>query len=299
MIKQNHRMAKPPVVVSLALALATALTLVPLSGYVFNSHAWAQTGEGGGSGTHGGGGGKYGSGTEHAPGSSGQSMGQGGSTGTRGHYGQGGSTGTETGEEGTSTDKKGPRYGGSAESRQPGESTQGGRPVWAKEGIPEVELGRLSVARSPASVLQHAYDETITNWSTLGTTVLTLKNPDGTTYTLTVAQLYSLPAAQFAQVVELNYDVVSRIDSPLENLALLKDVAADGTTNLTGVTPSSTNDLAAIFLGSASDKELPVTADTVIAVYTLLGLPAPTAEQAATVATSADYVRLAILSGHG
>ena len=41
------------------------------------------------------------------------------------------------------------------------------------------------------------------------------------------------------------------------------------------------------------------TADTVTAVYTLLGLPAPTAEQAASIAASADYVRAAILTGHG
>lgn len=284
MNKQNHRMAKPPVVVSLALAMATALTLMPLGGYVFNSHAWAQD-EGGGKG-------------------------QQGNTGARGHMGQGGpgaskgrsgEAGSGAGQRGPSSDSDavGPRYGGSPESRKPGEGTQGGRPAWAKEGIPAVELGRLSVARSPASVLQHAYDETIANWSTLGSTELTLKNPDGTTYTMTVAELYSLPAAQFAQVVELNYDVVSRIDSPLENLALLKDVAADGTTDLTGVTPASTDDLAAIFLGSAADKELPVTADTVVAVYTLLGLTVPTTEQATSIAESADYVRLAILTGHG
>ena len=249
-----------------------------------------------GGGTRGGG---AGSGSSHAPGTSGQGMGQGGSSGVRGHQGQGGSTGEESGDEGTSTDKKGPRFGGGAESRKPGDTTtQGGRPVWAKEGIPEVELGRLSVARSPASVLQHAYDETVSNWTTLGTTVLTLKKDDGTTYTMTVAQLYSLPATQFAQIVEFNYDVISRVDSPLENLALLKDVAADGTVNLTGVTPASKDELAAIFLGSASDKTIPVTADTVTAVYTILGLPVPTGTELAAIAASADYVRLAINTGH-
>lgn len=295
MSKQRIGTARRTTATSVAVAIAAMMAMVPVGGPLVASHAWAQTSDGGGSGTHGGG--KYGSGTTHAPGSSGQSMGQGGSTGTRGHYGQGGSTGTETGDEGTSPDKQGPRYGGGAESRRPSDGTQGGRPVWAKEGIPEVELGRLSVARSPASVLQHAYDETVSNWTTLGSTVLTLKKDDGTTYTMTVAQLYSLPAAQFAQVVELNYEVIVRIDSPLENLALLKDLVPDGTVNLTGVTPSSTNDLAAIFLGSASDKEIPVTADTVTAVYTLLGLTVPT--DTAAIAASADYVRLAILTGHG
>lgn len=284
MSKQVTKTTKPAAV-SFALALATALAIVPIGGYVFTGHAWAQDEGGGG-------------------------RGQQGNTGTHGHQGAGGpgsshgragEAGSGAGQRGPSaeSDAKGPQYGGGTESRQPTEGTQGSRPVWAQEGIPEVELGRLSVARSPASVLQHAYDETIANWTTLGSTVLTLKHDDGTTYTMTVAQLYSLPAAEFAQVVELNYDAVSRIDSPLENLALLKDIGADGSVALTGVSPASTADLAAIFLGSASDKEIPVTADTVTAVYTLLGLPAPTAEQAASIATSADYVRLAILTGHG
>jgi len=285
MSKEHERTARPSVAISFAIAIAAALTLVPLGGPIVTSHAWAQTEGGGGKG-------------------------QQGNTGTRGHTGQGGpgtsqgrsgEAGSGAGQRGPSADSdaKGPRFGGSPESRKPGESTQGGRPVWAKEGIPEVELGRLSVARSPASVLQHAYDETISNWTTLGSTVLTLKKADGTVYTLTVAQLYSLPADQFAQVVELNYEAVTRIDSPLENLALLKDVAPDGTIALTAVTPASTIDLAAIFLGSASDKEIPVTADTVTAVYTILGLPALTEAQTADLAAKADYVRLAILTGHG
>jgi hypothetical protein len=270
-----------------ALALAAVMVLVPIGDTAFVGHAWAEDSGSGGSGRM-----------------------QQGKTGVHGHEGaagpgssrgQAGVSGNTTGQRGPSSDSDsvGPRYQGSAESRQPSEGTQGGRPVWAKEGIPAVELGRLSVARSPASVLQHAYDETVANWSTIGPTVLTLKHEDGTTYTMTVAELYSLSAEQFASVIKLNYEAVTRIDSPLENLALLKDIVADGKVGLTGVTPASTDDLAAIFLGSASDKELKVSADTVIAVYTILGLPVPTAAEAATVATSADSVRLAILAGHG
>ncbi len=281
MSKQIQKAAKPAV-----LALAAAMVLVPIGGSAFSAQAWAADSGGG------------------------QGRMQQGNTGNHGHQGaagpgssrgNAGTSGSGSGQRGPSADSdaNGPRYGGSAESRKPTESTQGGRPVWAKEGIPAVELGRLSVARSPASVLNHAYDEVVANWPTLGSTLLTLKHEDGTEYTMTVAQLYSLSATDFASVVKLNYDAITRIDSPLENLALLKDLVADGSVNLAGLTPASTNDLAAIFLGSASDKELPVSADTVVAVYTLLGLPVPNATVATSVATDANDVRLAILAGHG
>jgi len=39
--------------------------------------------------------------------------------------------------------------------------SRGGRPVWAQEGIPEVELGRLNMARAPAHVLMRALDEAV------------------------------------------------------------------------------------------------------------------------------------------
>ena len=258
---------------------------------------------GGGSSTHGSGSSSVaapsGTGSSHAPGTSGAGMGRGGSSTVQGHHGQGGSTGEESGEEGTSSDKKGPRFGGGTNTRQPESGTTGGRPVWAKEGIPEVELGRLSVARSPVHVLDHAFSETVSNWATMGTTVLTLTAPDQPTLVLTVAQLYSKTAVEFAQIVETYYDSITRVDSPLENLSLLKNLAMTGTTALTGVTPASKTDLMAIFLGSASDKTIPVSVDTVTAINTILGLPALTPEQAATLAAEADAVRLAIASGHG
>ena len=217
----------------------------------------------------------------------------------QGHNGQGGSTGTESGEDGTSTDKKGPQFGGGSNTRKPAQGTTGGRPVWAKEGIPEVELGRLSVARSPEHVLDHAFTEVVSNWATTGTTVMTLTADGQPTLVLTVAQLYSLSALEFAHVVQTYYDSIVRVDSPLENLSLIKNLATTGTTALTGVTPASKDDLIAIFLGSASDKTIAITADTVTAVNTILGLPTLTPEQTADIALKADAVRLAILSGHG
>lgn len=266
--------------------------------------------KGGSSGMHGSGenesgageedhGGTHGSGTgaegahDAAGGAGGSSGGaSGGTAASRGHHGESG--GEESGET-TSEEKKGPHYGGGASARKPDGGSTGGRPNWAAEGIPEIELGRLNVARAPASVLNHAFSEVAANWPSTSNTVITLN--DG--QQLTVAQLYSKPAVEFARIVQNNYQAIVRIDSPLENLSLLKDVRTNNATVLTGVTPASLTDLAAIFLGSASDKTIPVTADTVTAINTILGLPAMTPEQAAALAAEADAVRSAISIGHG
>ncbi|MDE2333826.1 MAG: hypothetical protein KGK10_04755 [Rhodospirillales bacterium] len=280
---KSPRSLRPVLLGSAALALVLGMPLAPSGASGFVSSAWAQT--------------QGGSGTTHAPGTSGQSMGQGGSTVIRGHHGQGGSTGTESGTEGTSSDRKGPRYGGGTNTRQPVPGTTGGRPVWAKEGIPAVELGRLSVARAPASVLGHALTETLANWSTMGTTTMTLVI-DGVTKTITVAELYSYPASKFSEILVANYALILRIDSPLENLALLQNYATTGVSPLSNVSPATKVDLMGIFLGSASDKTIPISTDTVIAMNTILGLNLTPAE-IASVAVAAEEVRAAILSGHG
>ncbi len=301
---------------SAAFGLVASLGLPPVGDLGFSvANAQSQTGHGQGAGRQGGGGdrgqgaGQAGSGTTHGSGASGggtaaaPSASGGGTTSgqgvSRGHFGQGGSTGEESGDDGTSEDKKGPKFGGGDDSRKPTPGTTGGRPVWAKEGIPEIELGRLSVARAPANVLDHAFTEVTTNWATIGPTVMTLTAEGQPTLTMTVAQLYSLPATEFARVVQTYYDTISRVNSPLENLSLLKNVSSTGTTVLTGVAPASAIDLAAIFLGSASDKTIPVSVDTVTAINTILQLPTLTPEQTADLAAKADAVRAAINSGHG
>lgn len=207
---------------------------------------------------------------------------------------------TSPGQRGPSpdSDARGPRFGGGDQGQRPPPGTRGGRPVWAQEGIPEVELGRLSVVRAPSHVIERALAEVLTNWSTIGSTVLTLTAPGQPTLTMTVAQLYSLPADQFANIVKTYYDSITRIDSPLENLALFQDIRVDGTTQLTGVTPASAIDLAAILLGSASDKTLPITTDTVLAVNIILQLPTLSATDLAALAAGAEAVRAAILEGH-
>ena len=206
-----------------------------------------------------------------------------GSQGAGGHYGNQGS-GHSSGQVGPSedSDANGPRYGGGTNANKPGSGTQGGKPAWAQEGIPEVELGRMNVARAPEHVLDKAGAEAIANFTSTGE-----------------AALYSMSAEAFADYIKDNYSTATRIDSPLENLALYKDVLSDGQTNLPGVTPKSTIDLAAILLGSASDKTVAITPDTVGAINTILGLPVLTPTDTALLAEKADAVREAILEGHG
>lgn len=215
--------------------------------------AWAQGGQGkGGQGAGGGKGGPGGSGPTAPSGKGGPSA---------------------------DSDAKGPQYKGGGKAA-PG--TQGGKPVWAQEGIPEVELGRLNVARAPSHVIEKAFYEALANF-----------DPSKS------AALYSMTAEAFAAYLQANYATVVRIDSPLENLGLFKDIRADGQTQLPGVTPASALDLAAIFLGSASDKNVPISADTVRAMNTILALPALSDAEINSLAAKADAVRLAILAGHG
>ena len=175
----------------------------------------------------------------------------------------------------------GPKYMGGRGSAEPGRGSSGGRPVWAQEGVPEVELGRLNVSRSPSQVLNRALTEAVSNF-----------NP------AVSGALYSKTADAFAADVAANWATVTIIDSPVQNLGLLKDLLSNGRTSLSGVTPASKVDLAAIFLGTASDKTIPVTRNTVVAVTKILGLSVTEAE-ADSIAAKAETVRAGILTGHG
>jgi len=161
----------------------------------------------------------------------------------------------------------------------------GRRPVWAREGIPEVELGRLNVSRAPGHVLGRAEGEALA------------------TYRPGMKALYSLDADQAAALLAGNFSDVARYDSPLQNLALYKDVMTFGDTQLrtldANLVPASQLDLAAIFLGSASDKTVPISEDTVTAVNRILGLVEMEPEDRALLASKAEMVRQAILTGHG
>lgn len=163
-----------------------------------------------------------------------------------------------------------------------GEGGAGGtRPPWAQEGLPEIELGRLNVVRAPENVLDRAYDEALAG------------------FTAEMAPFYNLPLDQMLTRLETSDATVAILDSPLQNLALLRD-ALDGTSVLNTL-PQVENDvrvLQALFLGVASDKSIPVTAETAWAVARLLGYDL-TQEEAARLAADAELVRQAVLAGHG
>jgi hypothetical protein len=173
-----------------------------------------------------------------------------------------------------------PQSGGQAGRAEDGRGNGGGQPVWSREGIPEVELGRLNVARSPDRVLERALEEAKASFST------------------EIADFYRQNLDQMVATLSLDWANAQFIDSPLQNLALLKD-SLDGTSVLrdAGVM-TDTHVLQAVFLGTASDKEMPISTDTAIAIATILGHPISPAE-AETLARDAERIRIAILAGHG
>jgi hypothetical protein len=210
---------------------------------------------------------------------------EGGATHEEGQHDSNRQKGGGHGAPGEDSDAKGPRFGGGR-----GDETHGGRPVWAQEGIPEVELGRLNVVRSPEHVLQRALTESLASVT------------DG------MVSFYNQPLPAIIEQLRTNYDNVVRIDSPLQNLALYQDLLAHtGNLNESGlasvgvaVTPANRNDLAALLLGSASDKNLTVSDDTVKAVSIMLGVDSQlTATDVGEIAAKANTVRDAILIGHG
>lgn len=210
--------------------------------------------------------------------SQGNQGGQGqGSQGAQSGQGNQGGQGAGQGGPGEDSDGKGPQAGGPSD-----DGSGGGKPAWAQEGIPEVELGRLSVARSPDHVLQRALDEAVA------------------TLTTEMVDFYNLPldgADGIIDELSNNWDNITIYDSPLQNLALFKELLEGQPTSLTGVT-NDTDTLMAVFLGVASDKTVPISTDTVIALTTILGEPVSEADAAA-LAADAESVRIAVLAGHG
>jgi hypothetical protein len=189
---------------------------------------------------------------------------------TGGHDAAGGGGGGERGAAASGA--------GNGGSGQRGDA--GGKPVWAQEGIPEVELGRLNVARSPRQVIDRAFNEALAS------------------FTPEVAAFYRLDIDAMERELSENWANVRIIDSPLQNLALMRD-ALDGSSVLAKVGITTANDtLLAAFLGTASDKGIPISAETAASVAAILGSPLTPAEATA-LAEQAERIRQAILEGHG
>ena len=269
--------------VSKPLAAAVALALfgaAPVAEQMFTdqgldlggSVAAASQGHGqGGAGKGKGGAGGQGAGSQGA-----------GGQGTGGPQYKGGRSGTSSvsaADEGDTSDGRGPKYMGGDQSNKPGDGDRGGKPAWAQEGLPDVELGRMNVSRAPDHVMERQFWEALNTWDP------------------SMESFYELTAEAAATLLSTQYDSVVRFDSPLMNLALYKDLLVDGVTQLPGVTPASVNDLAAILLGSASDKTVSITTDTVVALNTIMDLSMSEAD-IAIVAEKAEVVRDAINTGH-
>lgn len=192
-------------------------------------------------------------------------------------------------------DAKGPRYSGGA-----GTGSGGGKPPWAQEGLPknpdgsEVELGRLNVARAPGKLLDRQLVEAIA-------AVEAIVAPAGTS----VYEAANLAAA----IAAITTDAL-RVDSPLANLALLKDLLTDGVLDGNYVTTDglanavvlldtpgtmTTEEFVALLVGSAADKTITITSGTVGSLEVILGLEMG---DDAAIATMADEVRAAILYAH-
>ncbi len=243
-VKKNGGVGRVALSAAAVLLLGTAAFVVPQWSNGFAPAAWAQDSEEGGKGNQG----------EGGKGQGGQGSGE----------GQGGP--------GEDSDGQGPKAGSGGAS--------GGKPVWAQDGIPVVELGRLNVARSPDKVLDQALAEAMASLT-----------PEMIAY-------YELDLDQAIAELSLNFDEVAFIDSPLQNLALLGDLLEGGTA-LTGAGVDNDETLlAAMLLGAASDKTIAITTDTVIAVTKILGTPV-TGDAAAELAGLAEAIRVAILAGHG
>ncbi len=108
----------------------------------------------------------------------------------------------------------------------------------------EVELGRLSVSRSPSKVLDHSLDEAIAK--------------------LASAEVIALDATG-----RLTADGVT-IDSPLENLALYVSYMTSGTLPQNITLPEAFD--AAALLAAAADKTGSISVDTVIYMNSILGI---------------------------
>lgn len=172
-------------------------------------------------------------------------------------------------------------------------SSKGGAPIWGKDGLvnpatgTSAELGRMNVSRAPRSVSDKQLAEALKAIAA---------DP-------TLADFYDSVA--FIADPATNLDNVVRLDSPLANLAILKallttkaDISVTDASGTVVATIPYTTDALAILLGSASDKTLPISQDSVYAIFKILTQAEPTDYNLVEIATAAETVRQNILYDH-
>lgn len=190
----------------------------------------------------------------------------------------------------TDEGKKGPSYkGGSSAAGKKGKPAYAGD-VAVTGYDSTVEMGRLNVAKSPTKVIDKANKDAL---------VTLFASPE--LYKLT--SLDAVIAAIKSGVLPGTTTPIVRIDSPLQNLGLYKDLLTDGklvSSSGTVFSGLSNTDLLAIFLGGAADKAgAAVSVNTVTNLNIIFGL---TDKMSATdieaVAAGAAKVQAAILEAH-
>ena len=198
--------------------------------------------------------------------------------------GRGGHNTEDGGGAGQGSGGHGGNAGGEGQGPRLGQQTDRtrGMPPWAREGIPEIELGRLNAARSPSHVLDRAYNEALAS------------------FTQDKVVFYNMSLEEAAAALRTNFGNVAMIDSPIQNLALLRDIFEDGQSVLNTLDQVENNNgtLAAIFLGTASDKGIRIQPETAYAIGVILGY-AMSEAQATALARDAEIIRAAIAQGHG
>ena len=135
------------------------------------------------------------------------------------------------------------------------------------------------MARSPDHVLDRAFDEPMATLASM-------------------ADFYNPSLEDMVTELSLNWDDPTIIDSRLQNLAIFRD-ALDGSIDLTsyGIT-SDVFTIMAVTLGVASDKTVPISAETAHAVSVIQIMPMTEADAAA-LAAAAEANRIAVLAGRG
>jgi len=148
----------------------------------------------------------------------------------------------------------------------------------AQEGIPELELGRSSIARTSDPMLDRGPAEALP------------------TFTPGMGALRALSRGAMIEEIGRTRDSLAIHGSPVHILAVFKGVLP-GEAALSGVS-SLSETLAAFFVGTASDNTIPISADTGMAATSIPGALVPDGT-AAGFATETEAVRVAILCAHG
>ena len=138
------------------------------------------------------------------------------------------------------------------------------------------------MARSPDRVLDRAYLEALSN------------------FTSDKVAFYNMSIDEAAAVLRTDFRNVSMLDSPLQNLSLLRDILENGNSVLNSLDQVQNDNLtlAAIFLGTASDKSIEIIPETAYALSVILGYELSEG-QARALASDAEIIRAAIYEGHG